>query len=264
MSYLNTIADWKACVRVLEKQKAFGLDSEFEGVDFNKKESCVNKARIHVFSVGILTHSLNPRGFYNALGAVLPIKSLPYFKDVLENEEIVKAAHNSNVDIHAFYNCGVDVLGVVNTLSLARWCLPGRLLYNLDDVGTEILGAGKADNYNDMFRYADYIQVEKDVTKLKCTCGSTKCKIKSDSHQINFFDIRHERNIKYIIRKLVKKKIWKYKSLTEMNPEHPMWERYVNYARVDAVRAIELYDFLNRTRTLTEIPWYDSSVCVRT
>ncbi len=248
--FLDTPERWKKLLAVLEKESVIGLDSEFEGVDFSSGQSCVNLAKIDVFSVAVLTSKWHPRGYHEAKGCVLPKEAIPYFKDVLENPKILKAAHNSNVDVHAFYNAGVDCQGVVNTLSLARWIRPGRLLYNLDDLCYDYLGVGKADSFKDIFVIDDIQMVNKPKKVKVCLCGVEKCRKRTYPEHHKWEELRDN----FVEKKVGTKTI----PLHTVRPGHELWERYVKYALVDAIRAVELYDFLVRLgeRIEVDIPWY--------
>ena len=255
--YLATEKEWKECADILSTQSAIGLDSEFTGVDFSLGQSCVNRAKIHVWSVAIQTDNLHPRGYHRAIGCVLPVSAIETFRPILENPSIVKAIHNAPVDVHAFYNSGVDIVGVVNTLSLCRWALPGRSRYNLDDICNSCLGSGKADSFNDICRIEKFrTEIKSKVVKSKVcmTCGDPAaggfiCRRRKYPH------IRTE--VEHITtEEKVYRDGWEYIDQHIIIPGHPLWERYEEYAMVDAVRAIEIYDFCNRVDKQTEVLWY--------
>lgn len=248
--FLDTPDKWKRLIDVLNKEKVIGLDSEFEGVDFSKGDSCVNLAKIDVFSVAVLTKKWNPRGFLEAKGSVLPREAIPYFKELLENPKIFKAAHNSNVDVHAFYNEGVDCQGVVNTLSLARWIRPGRLTYNLEDLSQDYLGRGKTESFKDIFVIDDIQLVNKPKKVKVCLCGTPKCRKRTFPEHHKWEELQDNFVEKKVGTKII--------PLHTVRPGNVLWERYVSYALTDAVRAIELYDFLVRLgeRIEVDIPWY--------
>lgn len=269
--WLKTKDQWIKLLNYLNKLKGedrvCGLDSEFYGVDFAKKQSCCLNAKIHVWSLAVYADgadAYSPRGYRKAKGCVLPADSILFFKDFLEDETFIKAAHNSNVDVHAFYNHGVDVLGIVNTLSLSRWLRPGRMFqrvgheivkrkkpYSLESMATDELGVGKADDYNDMFRFEKMVEKVTVEDLIICRCGALKCKSKGYPHIKD----------KAITRKITKmvpgtgEDKYDYIPLTDVVEGHELWERFLTYAKMDAVRALELYGKLNQTTTLTEVPW---------
>lgn len=261
--YLASEREWVKCAKRLESETAIGLDSEFTGVDFSLGQSCVNRARIHVWSVGILTPEFHPRGYKVAMGCVLPAVAIPTFKYILEDCGIVKAIHNAPVDCHAFYNSGIDLKGVVNTLSLGRWCLPGRLRYNLDDICTEELGAGKADSFDDMFRKVKYVESvkTKSIEHKRClTCGEdgvlgqdgmvgVACRRRKYPH------IQTKWTVEESVSTL-RREGYYYEDQSLVIPGHELWDRYLEYALVDAIRAVEFYDYCNRRTEQTEVIWY--------
>lgn len=247
-NWLDKPAEWDEIVRIIRKKGLCGLDSEFTGVDFKNGDSCVNKAQIHVWSVAVLTDQIHPRGYRVARGAVLPRAALSYgpIVDLLQDPSILKPAHNSNVDVHAFYNAGVDVQGIINTLGLYRWMFPGRMTFNLDDIGTDYLGVGKTESFDDLFRYPNMITVLKDKKVKVCDCGEDKCR-KRKGHTKTEIVIQEE---------VDKQAGWAYADQSLVVPGHPLWERYEAYARRDAVLAASAYDYALRQIMMTEIPWY--------
>lgn len=251
--FLDTPDKWKALAARLERETVIGADSEFEGVDFDNGDSCVNLAKIDVYSLAVLTQKWHPRGYHIAQGCVLPVESLPYLKPVLENPKITKAMHNSNVDVHAFYNHGIDVQGVVNTLSLARWIRPGRMTYNLDDLSKDYLGAGKAYSFKELFIINNIERINKPKKIKACMCGVKGCRKRSFPEHHKF----EETTDNWVERKAGKSVI----PLHTVRPGHELWEKYVKYALTDALRAVELYDYLVRlgNRIEVDIPWYKNT-----
>jgi DNA polymerase I-like protein with 3'-5' exonuclease and polymerase domains len=248
--FLDRKEQWLRLRENLLRQKVIGLDTEFEGVDFAKGDSCVNLAKVDVWSVAVSTGKWHPRGYHTAKGCVLPVDALDTLKDVLENPDITKALHNSNVDVHALYNLGVDLHGVVNTLSLARWVRPGRLTYNLDDLSRDYLGSGKAYSFKELF-VVDDIQLVNKPKKVKlCMCGVEKCRKRTFPEHHKWEELQDN-----FVEKRVGKKVI---PLHTVRPGHELWEKYVEYAKVDAVRALELYDFmiLLGQKIEVDIPWY--------
>jgi len=266
VSYLAKESDWAKLADYIGRfhmgayTGPIGLDSEFEGVDFSSGDSCVNKADITVWSIGILTSELHPRGYNKAKGCVLPREALNYapLRRLLESDRI-KVAHNSNVDVHAFYNAGVDVQGIVNTLSLARWMLPGRLTYNLDDLGLDLLGHGKTESFNDIFRYPNMVTLERKTVTKHCACGVEGCRLRKDRFGPDGELVSHQKFQVESVEQYEKQQGWNKISqyeIIEKGPSHPLWDRYIAYAQRDAVVAVELYDYLLRMNKQTETPWY--------
>jgi DNA polymerase I-like protein with 3'-5' exonuclease and polymerase domains len=248
VTFLETTPKWKKLLQHLEQQEVVGIDSEFEGVDFSNGDSCVGKARVDVWSIAWFDDGYNARGYNTADGVVLPAEALPYFKDYLENPKYKKVAHNSSVDVHAMYNSGVDLQGVVNTLTLARWVLPGRISYSLENLCTDYLGVGKSDSFEDIFSYTIYEDVVKSRKVRMCSCGEVGCRKRKGHDKIDSVEEYSK----------PKKAGTGYVPLSAVRPGHSLWERYLEYARVDAIRALELYDYLSTVDWQTEVLWYKS------
>ena len=251
--FLDKPSQWKELRERLLRQTVIGLDSEFYGVDFSEGQSCVNLATIDVWSVAISSGVCHPRRYHTAKGCVLPFDAIHYLHDVLVNPDIKKACHNSGVDRHAFLNAGVRVKGIVNTLSMARWIVPGRETYNLDDLSKDLLGSGKADSFQELFVRDKIELVNIPKKSKKCFCGLVGCRKRK---------FPHDTKIEVDIDNWVEKKTGKYIiPLYEVRPGHELWERYVKYAKVDAIRALELYDYLYRrgNDTKVEILWYENT-----
>lgn len=246
MTYVDTPEKWRKLAKYLETVEVFGWDTEFEGVDFGKGQSCVNRAKLDLWSVAVYDGGYSPRGFNTAKGYVLPPESLPYFKCVLENPAILKPAHNSNVDCHCMYNAGVDVQGVINTLTLYRWIAPGKFLYGIDVLGEEYLGKGKTEGFSDIFEEDVIGTVTKLVDVKVCSCGVAGCR-KRKGHEKSV-EVGYEYTEKVIGTRII--------PLHEVRPGHHLWTRYVDYAARDAVLALELYDYASTLDWNTEVVWY--------
>lgn len=242
--YLGTEREWIKLRDYIGRTNApVGLDSEFAGVDFKAGQSCPGRARIHVWSIAVSTGEYGPRGILQSTGATLPSAAIPYFKDILENPKIVKYAHNSPVDVHAFYNSGVDVQGVVNTLSLARWVLPTRLSQSLDSLATDLLGAGKIISYKELVSEPALVEVAKEVKY--CACGVEGCRKRKG----------HEKFVR-IETEVIEKGTVEI-PLESIVPGHRRWDLLVEYAGQDAVMAFALGEYLTgiAARKYIEVPW---------
>lgn len=266
MGYLAKESEWDQLSKFLETYTdILGLDSEFEGVDFSEGDSCVNKANITVWSLGILSNEIHPRGYRKAKGCVLPRSALEHrgLRKILTDSARIKAAHNSNVDVHAFNNAGVDVLGVVNTLSLARWMVPGEIQYNLNALGEKYLGVGKTEEYKDIFRTPNIIEVVKQKKSKVCSCGVPGCRKRKDTYSSELDDfIVHTKTEQIEETVELKEKGFTLITQTEIlakGPGHPLFDRFIAYAQRDATLAASLYDYLVRLKTETEIPWYNAT-----
>lgn len=240
--FLATRKEWKKLVNyiysdtnILAIPNPIGLDSEFEGVDFdagNSLCSCVGTARLDVWSIGIYTGRLHPRGYEIATGYVLPRESLEYFKGLLEDGSITKAAHNSTVDVHTFYNAGTDVSGIIDTLHLTRFAFPGRFKYGLDALSKEFLDESKFTSFHELVSVPRFVQ--KEVKVKRCICGEEGCrKRKNHDKYITLETVDVEHGTDSI-------------PISTIRPGHAKWGTYVDYAGQDAVLALELYDYTTR------------------
>lgn len=248
--FLENQSDWDELVDVLLKQKYIGFDTEFEGVDFSKKESCVNNAKIDIWSIAIFNGKYHPRDYSMAEGCTLPVEAIPTLKPILESPNIYKVAHNSNVDRHAMKNHGVRMQGLINTLSFARWVLPGLESYTLENLCSEYLGVGKADSFDDIFGYDNLQWVNVPKKAKKCFCGKIGCRLRKPPH---------DTKIEITVDNLVQKKVGRsFIPLHSVRPDHPLWTRYEKYACVDSIRSLELFDYLYRygNSKKAEIIWY--------
>lgn len=242
--YLDKPEQWeKLCDYIIKNKLTTGLDSEFTGVDFKAGQSCPSRAQIHVWSVGIPTGDLNPRGYREAVGVVLPGAAIEVFRDYLENPRLIKFAHNSPVDVHAFYNAGVDALGVINTLSLARWVYPNRLTQSLDSLARDYLGKSKFISFKELVTEPNY--VEKEIQVKYCSCGVEGCRKRKGHDKL----LRTE----YVIVEKGTRQI----PLDSIVPGHKRFDVLREYAGQDAVLAFEIADYLigQARKKEIEVPW---------
>lgn len=247
--YLSKEKQWgKLLDYILEHRPPTGLDSEFSGVDFKAGQSCPGRAKIHVWSLAVPSGEYNPRGYNEATGVTLPSFAINFFRPYLEDESIVKYAHNSPVDVHAFWNSGVDVVGIVNTLGLARWVFPTRLSQSLDSLATDHLGHGKIISYKDLTSEPGLVEVERQVKY--CSCGTDGCrKRKSTATQ------GHEKLFRTETEVIEKGTV--HIPLETIVPGHRRWNLLVEYAGQDAVMALEEADYLIREAKKRDVnvPW---------
>lgn len=231
--YLDTPKKWsKLIAHIRDNKEPIGFDTEFTGVDFDAGNNCVGRSVLDVWSLAIYTGELHPRGYERAVGYVLPRQSLEHFKELLEDETVIKAAHNAIVDIHTCYNAGVDVNGVVDTLHLCRFAFPGKFRYGLDILSKEFLDESKFMSFHDLCSIPAY--VTKQVKVKKCECGEDGCR-KRKGHTkyvvIEEVDVQHGTTTIPI---------------SDIGECHDRWLDKVDYAAQDAVLALELYDYTVR------------------
>lgn len=254
--YANTDAEItrvvEAANRSLDRGDALGYDSEFFGVDIGK-QSCFARSQLHLCSLAVKRHpyQLAPRGYHVADAAVFSRRSLerPDFVKLLENPG-PKAVHNLPVDAHTLANAGITLGGGVNTLAMARWAWPERargLGFTLDALGQDLVGAGKTEDFRELFR-VEVTEYRVTTRREKvCECGQ-KCGRRSTTPG----HTRHEEVVETRHPKLVMRDI----PLESVVPGHPLWPRAINYAAQDAWLALAVYDLATLAMQIKrEIPW---------
>lgn len=251
MLYAETENDWKRVAVRLRAKGAFGLDSEFDGVDL-RRESCVGRARIHVWSVAVTTGRLHPRGYYETAGVVLPAAALGCGElvEVLTDPNITKYVHNLPVDSHALANHGIDLQGAINTLSMARWMLPGSPSFGLKDLMPRF-GRKPVGDFRELFRRPMKILKTRMHRERGCECGTEKCRKRSTGHK------------KWETAREVEEWIEKgYEPipLTEIVPGHPLWPVLLQYAGEDAMAALELVGWLCTVNRTVPAPFFAAAV----
>ncbi len=240
--YLDTPAQWDALAAILERTSIVGLDTEFYGLDV-RKESCVGRARIHVWSIAVRTSAESPLGFHRARGFVLPLNAALHtgLRDALEDPTLVKCVHNQPVDDHAFHNHGVDLQGCVNTLGLARWVWPGLVTrggFGLKNLMQAKLNRAPIAEFKDVVGWERTVQVEKWRTSLetRCACGVEGCRKRKAEGTLS-----HEKGTVEVtsVSYRDKREVGEF-PLESITPGHERWDLLVRYAAEDAVAALEI------------------------
>jgi hypothetical protein len=237
--------EWTKVAEVCRRAGLIGLDSETYGHDV-RKSTPVHRARIHVWSVGVLSTTLHPRGHRVASGMVLPAAALDFqpIRDVLQDDHVIKIAHNAPHDIHSFSNHGVEVVRCLDSLPRAKLMFPGRQGHGLKKLAE--LVSRKLTEFNKMREIPNWVNVKK--KRKICFCGDPECK---------------ESGRKKLHRKS-EEVYWeeelrgtKLEELENIVPGHPNWAGLVEYAAEDAVCALELWDLMDKMkpRVLPPLPW---------
>lgn len=241
--YLDTPAQWDKLVKLIRKQRVIGLDTEFYGLDI-KKESCVLRAKIHVWSIALRTKVFDARGYTKAAGFVLPVSALDHqgIRDVLECPLIVKAVHNQPVDSHAFSNHGLNLKGGVNTLNLARWCWPEMNKvpgYTLKSLMNTKLGRDPVCTFKQLlaYEYTEPVATYRKVKKNVYSCGIAGCRKRN--HHTKSVEVE-------IVEGIRERKVRAEYALETIVPGHPRWNLLVEYAGEDAIAALEMLELLER------------------
>jgi hypothetical protein len=250
--YLDTPEAYEALAKAVRAAGIVGLDSEFYGLDV-RKESCVGKARIHVWSVAIRTGSRSPLGFHRSCGWVLPVSALGHaaVRGWLEDPSITKCCHNQPVDDHAFHNEGVELKGCVNTLGLARWVWPDLVTaggFGLKNLMMVRLGRAPIAEYMEVvsdLRTVQVVKVKKKVVS-RCSCGVGGCR-KRTGHTKEKATLE--------IEEVTEKQEKFQHPLESIVQGHFRWELLVKYAAEDAVAALEVEQLARKQKNPAPFPY---------
>lgn len=253
--YVDSPAQWTALAKLLRKAGVFGLDTEYYGLA-NNKQSCVGRARIHVWSVAIRTKRLSPLGYTLCRSWVLPAAALenPALVEVLESSFIQKEIHNESVDVHAFANHGITIRGARNTLGYVRWKrpdlidTPGR--FKLKTLMQTMLHRAPICEFKDVVSDTRIIKVlkPKKVKLQECACEVEGCRARKKGHS----KLRWTETIQ-----VEKDKKEKFKwELTDIVPGHKRWDLLVRYAAEDAVAALQLAELCDEVEDPAPFPYH--------
>ena len=249
--YLDRPDQWDELAARIRKAGICGLDTEFYGLDV-RKQSCVGRARVHVWSVAIRTKRMDPLGYHRARGWVLPAEALlhPPLREMLEDAGVAKCIHNQSVDDHAINNHGVKLAGAINTLDLARWAWPHLLDFGLKDLMQSQLHRAVICEFADIVRDVRTVTVTKTkkTKRTTCDCQAEGCRkrkghVKTTTEaEVTVFEEKQE----------------KYEHpLESIVQGHPRWELLVPYAAMDAIAALELEELASDVPDPAEFPFGD-------
>lgn len=204
-----------------------------------------------VFSVAVPDGVLRPRGCREAEGFVLPAYAVdePLLREWLESAEHRKVAHNCRYDRHVFANAGIDVQGLVDTVDIFRLVMPGRERYGLKHLVPDLLGWSMYGDFEDVFSEPVVKTTVKHVRFKVCVvhgrtdngnrrwcefCDEELVVVERDEVQTKTLKTRRRISLQEICQ--IPQDRW------EIRPgEHPLWQRFVDYAGADAVGAAQLY-----------------------
>lgn len=280
--WLERPDQWEKLAEHLRNAGEFGLDTETYGQP--DKTSPQHRARVHCWSVGVLTDARSPRGFRRAVGRVLPRAALGHsaVARVLADPLVRKWAHNAPHDRHALENEGVEVRGLEDSLQYLRVACPGRLDYGLKAAEAWALGYGPRPGFLDMVSFTATVVSARGRTERGCICGGTPCRARSSSDFLDtdgvwrphirvtwrrFSPVRREVPARYSVTDFVpgahlQPITW---TKTKDKPSPPGWWKgkpidrlaaWWDYSLADAVRGMELVDWLrNQKPAKVSYPW---------
>jgi hypothetical protein len=284
--WLERPEQWDKLAEHLRAAGEFGLDTETHGQP--DKTSPQHRARVHCWSVGLLTDTRSPRGFRRAVGRVLPRVALdrPSLRAVLADPGVRKWAHNAPHDRHALENEGVEVRGLEDSLQWFRVACPGRRDYGLKDIEQWALGYPSRPGFLDMVSYEATVVHARRRRERGCICGATPCRARSTSDFCDadgvwrphlrvewsvFTPVPRTEKRRYAVTDFVpgaqlEPLIWKP---TKDKPNPPTWWKgqpidrlsaFWDYSLADATRGIECVDWLrNQKPAQLRYPWFAPS-----
>lgn len=256
--YLDQPHQWDALADVLAHETAIGYDSEFYNVNV-EKESCVGRARVHVWSVAIRTDKLSPFGFHRCKGWVLPVAALvhPSLVAVLADARVRKEIHNQSVDQHSAANHGVLLRGCRNTLDLIRWThphlinTPGR--FSAKALMWSLLKRQPVCTFKQLVTDERVIQVvkQKKVKVSGCSCGVVGCRKRKTEGQLT-----HDKWKRVDVVDVVEDKVEEFEwPLEQIVPGHKRWEQLKRYAIEDAIAALQFAELADLAEDPAPFPF---------
>lgn len=255
MSWLNDPATWPKLAKRLRDAGEFGVDTETYGQP--DKTSPQHRARIHCWSVGVLYGSPGPRGYRQAAGAVLPRAALDCreLRDLLCDPGVPKWAHNAPHDIHALTNEGLQVSGIEDTLQWLRVACPGHENYGLKAAEQWALGLPDRPTFKQLVTHqVDVVKVKRENHR-GCICGKSPCRARTTSDWLDDDGVwRPHLRVGWKTFHPVVKQVEARYEVTDFVEGHPKWQQWIEYSLADAVRGIQLVDWL-RSRKQVVAPW---------
>jgi hypothetical protein len=267
--WLERPEQWDKLAEHLTKAGEFGFDTETYGQP--DRASPQHRARIHCWSVGLLTDVKSPRGFRRAMGRVLPVRALfhPSLRRVLADGSIRKWAHNAPHDRHATENEGVEIRGLEDSLQWFRVACPGRKDYGLKDIERWALGYPARPSFLEMVSYQARVVCSRRIRERGCICGAVPCRARSTSEWMDHDGVwRPHLRVSWLRLVPESRFVPARYDVRDFVPgatlEPLAWNGQVldrlaawwDYSLADAVRGIEAVDWLrNQKPARLEYPW---------
>ncbi len=280
--WLERPDQWDKLVAHLRKAGEFGIDTETYGQP--DKTSPQHRARVHCWSVGLLTDTHSPRGYRRAVGRVLPHAALfhPGVRELLRDFTVRKWAHNAPHDRHSLENEGVEVCGLDDSLQYLRVACPGRTGYGLKEAEGWALGYPARPSFLDVVSYKKSVRHAKRRRERGCICGAVPCRARSDSDFLDTDGVwRDHTRVSWSVFVPELRQVPGRYAVTDFRPgaqlEPIIWEPTKNkptppgwwqgkpldrmeqwwaYSVADAVRGMELVDFIRNLKPAkVTYPW---------
>lgn len=280
--WLERPEQWDKLVVHLRRAGEFGLDTETYGQPDGTSPQ--HRARVHCWSVGLLTEARSPRGFRRAVGRVLPVAALhhPSVRELLADGSVRKWAHNAPHDRHSLENEGLEVRGLEDSLQWLRVACPGRKDYGLKDAELWALGYPPRPGFLDVVSYLLRVVNARRVRERACICGASPCRARSASdfcdkdgtwrphirvEWLRFVPVEKRVPARYAVTDFVpganlEPIVW---VPTKNKPNRPEWWKgtpidrllaWWDYSLADAVRGMELVDWIrNQKPAKVVFPW---------
>lgn len=269
VKYVDEPSKWPILAEHLRRAGEFGYDTETYGQP--DKTSPAWRAKVHCFSIGVLTKIKTQWGYHKAVGVVCPVDAFTCRElvDVFTDPTINKWAHNAPHDYHSTVNMGVDIRGLHDSLQWFRVAYPGRNGYGLKQIAQWALGYGPRPTFTEMVTYANLEVTARGRVEKGCVCGVKPCHQRSNKQFLaddgvycyhtrvtwkRFTPISKVVDRRYEVTDFYKGAT--LKPLRWNNASHDRWEEWLNYSAEDAIQGIEAVDWL-RNYKFREIkyPW---------
>lgn len=280
--WLERPDQWDKMAEHLRNAGEFGIDTETYGQP--DKTSPQHRARVHCWSVGLLTDTRSARGFRRAVGRVLPVRALSHrsLAAVLVDPSIRKWAHNAPHDRHAIENEGVEIRGLEDSLQALRVAVPGKTDYGLKEAERWALGYGPRPGFLDVVSYQATVVHARGRTERGCICGAVPCRARSSSDWCdNDGNWRAHTRVQWRVFSPVSRLVPARYDVTDFvpgaalqpivwvatkdKPHAPGWwkgqaldrlKTWWEYSLADAVRGIELVDWMRGLKPARLVyPW---------
>lgn len=251
VDYADHPSQWDELVKRCRAAGHFGCDTEFYGVD-PSEQSCVGRARIHVWSIALRTAKRSPLGFHHCRGWMLPAVALehPPLRALLEDKKVRKDFHNKSVDQHSFANHGIRLRGARCTLNLTRWNLPhlvnspGR--FKLKALMKALLRREPVATFKQVVQYDGTVEVRKTKTvkRKECVCGEEKCRARKGHTKLTVTE-----DVEVVTQKKVKLEY----PLESIGPKHPRFALLTKYSIEDSVAGLQIGELADAAKN--PAPW---------